>query len=199
MVRQFDHLRLLGVLVLVLFCFLALSAALISEQEKDLLRRNTLNDVEGDLEIMADASVEALLKSDYVAVRNFIEQWGGKRRECRELRIVAPNGFVIAEYRSPDEPAGETYTLVREVVIEKTRLATISLRGDYYQSDTLMAALRNKLIVVAFIITGLLGAALWSLFRRMAIVPLEEAVQKRTVVLEETVRELDQLANNSPT
>jgi len=84
-------------------------------------------------------------------------------------------------------------------VIEKTRLATISLRGDYYQSDTLMAALRNKLIVVAFIITGLLGAALWSLFRRMAIVPLEEAVQKRTVVLEETVRELDQLANNSPT
>ena len=197
--RQFSKERLVAGMIAALFCFLVLAASILSHQQKNRVRNNTLRDIQGDLELMSSASLEALLKSDYVAVRNFIEQWGSTRKEYHELRVTAANGFVIAEYINPEAPSGETFSLSREVLMGKTKLATIRLLGDYSDTDKVITAIRRKLVLVASIFTTLLGAALWLLFRNMAIVPLEDVVNRRTEALLEANQELEQLTNNSPT
>jgi hypothetical protein len=189
---------LLYLFILALLSFLFIVVSMIVYHQRDGLRKNTYRDIKADLNLMADASREALVKSDYVFVRNAIRQWGEKRKEFVELRFVAPNGFVIAEYKNPESTAGETYSLTKEVTIDQYRLATIYLKGNYYEADTLTTEIRNQLAFAGLLITVLLGAVLWLIFRNMAIAPLEAAVNKRTQALLESNRELEQLMNNSP-
>ncbi len=196
---QFSRTRLLGGLVVALFCFLVLATAILSHQQQKRLRNNTVRDLRGDLDLIAFASTEALLKSDYISVRNFVAQWGNKRAEHHEFQVVAPNGFVIAEHKSPAAPAGETLSLTREIMAGKTRLATVRYVGDFQEIDKVIQGIRRKLVATALLLTTLLGTALWLIFRNMAIGPLEDAVRERTRDLLTANQELEQLTNNSPT
>ena len=141
---------------------------------------------------MADATLEALLKSDYVTVRTFVKRWGETHKEIHEIRVVAPNGFVLAEYRDPVEQPGEVYSLSKEVLIENNHVATIHLVGDYRNSEMIALQLRNRLFLAALIITALLGAALWYNFRALALTPLEGMVAERTRALSDTNKVLQQ-------
>jgi hypothetical protein len=197
-VRNFSRKRLVFLLLTALFSFLVLVSLVISRQQRDVLRANTLRDVHTELQLMADASLEPLLKSDYVAVRNFVSKWGAGRSEYHDLRVTAPNGFTIARYANSETPVGETYTLSKEISLDGERLAVITLSGDYCQADILMANVRNKFILAALLLTAALGAALWIIFRSAALDPLEDAVRARTRDLLAANRELEQLTNNSP-
>ncbi|TAN44785.1 MAG: hypothetical protein EPN22_05395 [Nitrospirae bacterium] len=186
-------------LTVVLFCFLLLAAVLVAYQQRDLLRKNLSADAVNDLDIMAAFSLEALLKSDYTSVRNSVEQWGKKRKEFHELRVAAPNGFIIAEYINPEATLGETYSMTKDITFNETKLATIYLLGDYCEAEIIAVRLRNRLVLTGTIITALLGIALWLVFRRTAIAPLEDAVNERTCALSNANQELEQLAEHSPT
>ncbi len=196
--KQFSRIRALVGLTIALFCFLLLSASIISYRQREILRNNTLREIQSDIDLMSDASLDALLKSDFVSVRNFINQWGGKRKEYRNLRVIAPNGYIIAEYNSPEAAYGESFTISKEVAIGKLKLATIIVRGDYDETDEIIARIRSQIILVSLILTALLGMALWLIFRNTTIEPLEEAVNKRTKALLESNEALKQLTDNSP-
>lgn len=196
--RQFSRIRSLVGLTFALFCFLLLSASIISYYQRETLRNNTLREIQSDIDLMSDASLDALLKSDFVSVRNFINQWGGKRKEYRSLRVIAPNGYIIAEYNYSGPAYGESFTVSKEVAFGKLKLATIVARGDYYEADRIMARIRSQIILASLILTALLGVALWLIFRNTTIEPLEEVIDKRTKALLESHEELKQLTDNSP-
>ncbi len=196
--KQFSRIRALVGLTFALFCFLFLSASIISYQQQKILRNNTLREIKSDIDLMSDASLDALLKSDFVSVRNFINQWGGKRKEYRNLRVIAPNGYIIAEYNYSEADYGESFTISKEVAIGKLKLATIIVSGDYNETDKIVARIRSQIILVSLILTALLGMALWLIFRNTTIEPLEEAVNKRTKELLESNEALKQLTDNSP-
>ena len=184
--------RMLCIFITVLFTFLILTAVLVAYQQRGLLRSSVHARAAYDLDLMADATLESLLKSDYSTVRTFVERWGGSHEDIRAIRIVAPNGFVLAEYRNDAPAAGETYVLSKEVKIGKTTLATIHFVGDYREAEMLALQLRNRLILAAVIITALLGTALWFTFRKMALAPLEKMVDERTSALLVANQELEQ-------
>ncbi len=175
-----------------LFCFLTVTAFLVAFQQRNLLHADIYNHAVQNLDLMADAAFESLLKSDYVTVRTFVERWGESHDDIHALWVVAENGFVIAEYRKPDKKTGETYVLSKAVLIENQPLATIHLVGDYQYAEMLASQLRNRLIFAAFIITSLLGAALWLTFRKLALAPLEDMVNERTRALSAANQELQQ-------
>ncbi len=186
-------------LVVALCCFLVLAIALLSQQQQKRLHNTTARDLQGDIDLISIVTLESLLNADYASVRNIVNEWGEKRPEHHEFRVVAPNGFVIAEHRSSVPPAGETLSLTKDVVIGQTKLATIQFLGDYQETDKMIAGIRLRLIGAAVLLTVVLGAALWLIFRNMAIGPLEDAVRERTRDLVAANQELEQLTNNSPT
>ncbi len=186
------HPRVLCIFILVLFVFLVLAAFLVAYQQRHLLRSSAYTRAEYDLDLMADASLEALLKSDYVTVRTFVARWGKSHKDIRSLQVLTPNGYVLAEYRNDASAAGEAYTLSREVRIASTAVATIRLAGDYRDAESIAAQLRIRLVLAALIITALFGAALWFTFKKLALAPLEEMVAARTRALSEANQELEQ-------
>lgn len=196
--KQFSRKRLLVALIIALFCFLVLAASVLSYRQNNRMRNNTLRDVRGDLNLMSVASREALLRSDRAALRNLIKQWGSKRPELRELRVVAPDKSVIAEYKSPQPSVGEKFSLSKEVAAGQRQLATILFHGDFSATDKVTRGIRRTLFSVVSIFTALFGAALWLIVRNIALEPLEDAVNTRTQALVEANREFEQLTNNSP-
>ncbi len=189
---RFRHPLVLGVFIAVLFCFLVLSAFLLAYQQRTLLRSNSYQEAIHDLDLMADASLEALLKSDFVTVRTFLERWGKNYKKVHMLQAVSPNGFVLAEYKNPAPESGETFMLSKKIEIGKAELATLYLEGDYHNTDMLAAHLRNRLALGAIFITVMLGFSLWSLIQKMAMAPLAEAVEERTRALSVANQELEQ-------
>lgn len=175
-----------------LFCFLTVTAFLVAYQQQKLLHADTYQHAIQNLDLMSDASIEALLKSDYVTVRTFVERWGTTHKDIHEIRAVAPNGFVIAEYRNPLRKAGEVYSLSKEVLIQDIPVATIHIVGDYGNAEMIASQLKYRLILAALIITSLLGAALWATFSRLALAPLEDMVSERTRALSVANQELAQ-------
>lgn len=196
--KQVSNARLLAALVIMLLAFLLISASLSVRQQREMLHEEVERDARIRLDLMANASLEALLKSDYAAVRNFIEQWGMQHKEYQEIHVIAPNGFAIAKYINHEPPEGTTYYLIKELTIGDAKLATLYLRGDYREVERVLIQLKAELVISAFLITTLLGAALWALFRNLAIAPLEAEVSKRTQALLDINQELELLTNNSP-
>jgi two-component system NtrC family sensor kinase len=194
-VKVFHNPRVFSIFVVVLFAFLSLTAFLVAYQQRDLLRSSTHRRALYDLDLMADASVEALLKSDYVTVRTFVERWGLSHADIRLLRVVTPNGFVLAEHLSASPFPGETYALSKEVKIADKTVATISLVGDYREAEKIAAELGLRLLLASLIITTLLGAALWVTMRKLAVAPLEKMVEERTRDLSAAVQDLAQEIN----
>lgn len=183
--------RVLSIFILVLFGFLTLTAYLVASQQRDLLRTAAHSRAEYDLDLMADASLEALLKSDYVTVRTLVERWGHGHTDIRQLRVVVANGYVLAEHLGNAPAEGETYSLSKEVRISNHLVATLSLVGDYREAERMAADLKTRLILAAVIITSLLGAALWLTIRKLALAPLEKMVGERTRDLTVIVQELE--------
>ena len=196
--NQFSRKRLLVGFIIALFIFLVLSASMLAQRQKNRMRDNTLRDVQSDLDVMADASREALLRGNLAAVQKFIRQWGGRRKDLREIRATAPDGSLIAEYRAQGPARSEPFSLSKEVVAGQGKLATIIVNGDFRQSDKAIGSMRTNVLFAGSIITLLLGAVLWLIFRSMAIDPLEDVVSRRTQALLEANNELEQLTNNSP-
>lgn len=190
--KQFPHSRLLSIFVVVLFIFLALAAFLVAYQQRELLRESTQRRAEYDLDLMVEASFEALLKSDYVTVRTFVERWGGSHKDIRMLRVMTPNAFVLAEHRDDSPPVGETYSLSKKVQIAEKTVATFFLVGDYRESEEIAAELRSRLLLAALVITSLLGTVLWLVMRHLALAPLEKMVEERTHDLSVVVQDLAQ-------
>lgn len=194
--KLFHNPRLLGIFVVVLFVFLVLSSFLVAHQQRDLLRSAAHRRAQYDLDLMADAALEALLKSDYVTVRTFVERWGRSHDDIRVLRVVTPNGYVLAEHQDTSPVAGETYALSKEVRIANQTVATLSLVGDYREAEKMAAELKIRLLLASLIITSLLGAALWLTMRRLALAPLEKMVEERThdlsVVVEDLAQEVEE-------
>lgn len=189
---QTSHLRLVSIFVVVLFCFLVVSALLVARQQRNLLYTDIYRHAVQNLDLMADASFEALLKSDYVSIRTFVARWGAHDPEIREIRVVAPNGYVIAEYRDPSPEDGENYSINKEVTIANRTVAALYLVGGYGNAEMISSQLRNRLILSALLITVLLGVALWQTFRRLGLAPLEKMVEERTRSLLATNQELEQ-------
>ena len=182
----FNYFRFLSFFTIILLGFLCLAASWLTMQQMSMLKSSIVKGAEHDLDTIADLSLEALLKSDYVTVRTFVERWGTERLDYHLVQFVAPNGFVIAEHKNPDQHAGQTFSRAKEVVIGQTAVATVRLTGDYHNAEIMAGQLRNSLLLGAFLVTALLGAVLWYIINKLALQPLEAMVKERTRILDET-------------
>lgn len=172
-----------GMFALVLLFFLIVTSFLLSNSQQAMLRAEAQDRAGHDLDLMSDTAREVLLKSDYALVRTMVEKWGMSHNEFMEIRAIAPNGYVIAEYRSATPRSAEYTSLSRDVMLGDRKLATLLLVVDFHNMDEIATLLRYKLLLGAFILTALLGAAVWYFFQKLAMEPLEKLVAVRTASL----------------
>jgi len=178
-VRERSHRRALAVFVALLFLFLIAEAFLVSAQLQQFLIDDLRKETEANLELMADSSYEAILKSDYVTIRTFIDRWSAAHDEIIELRAVAPNGFVIEEHKHGVPRGIPTLSLSKRITSGGRDLLMLEMTVSAHDSQAFVATLRNRLFTGALLFTSVLGAALWYALRTMSIRPLELEIALR--------------------
>ncbi len=189
--KRLNLLRAIGMVSAVLLFFLTIATLLLVRQQRDTLHAVTRYEAGHYLELMADASLEPLAASNHAAVRSLVERWGKDHDEIRELRVVAPNGFVLAEFRSAAQPRGEVYESSEEIRAGAKKLATLRLIGDYRDAEVIVAGFARRMALWTILITLLLCGALWFVFRRLALTPMERTVDKAAHALTITNADLE--------
>lgn len=188
--NNLNHQRLVSIFILVLCGFLALTTVLIANQQRRLLYQDAYQRAVQFVDLMADASHEALLKSDFMTVRTFVARWGATHQDIHQISIVAPNGYPLAEYQNPAAAKTAGYSISKEIAVAGRPVATIHMSGDYRNALSIASTLQNRLFLSALVISILLGATLWLTFRGLALLPLEKMVQEQTQDLSAANREL---------
>ena len=183
--RPYRYARALLALIAVLFVFLIVEAFLVSYQERKALTDAFHSRVKAQMDLIADASYEALLKEDYVTIRTFIRRWGETHEDFLKIQAVAPNGFVIGEYQRNPVDGSRTFSLSRTVSLDGRQLLKLEVVSTFRDIEETARGIRNRLLMGAVVFTLLLGMALWRSLRTMAIVPLEREIAAREQAEEE--------------
>ena len=176
---RFRHGRTVLAFVAVIAVFFAVEIFLATKQQRDTLMALDRNQAALDLELMADASYEAVLKHDYVTVRAFVNRWGETHKEYRRISARVPSGFMLAEFRRPAPSAIPGYSLGKTMSLEGQELMTIEVERDFGEALGIVKRLQRQLVVGSIVFSALLGAALWYAMSRMALAPMEMEISLR--------------------
>jgi hypothetical protein len=84
--------------VAILLVFLIATVSVIVSHESEMLADARMG-AEHELEIVASLLRESFLKFDYERVEEFLQRWGNEQEDVVEVKAVAPNGFVLAQYK----------------------------------------------------------------------------------------------------
>lgn len=177
--RKFRYTGAIIVLTSVLLAFLISGTLLVTWQQRVALMEMAKNETSAELDLMADAFHESLLKSDYVTIRTFIERWGTAHQEFLLIRATAPNGFVVGEHQRTPANNARTIDLNKTIMQDGRHLMSLSLTADLSKADAVITQLRNRLIAGSVLFTIILGTVLWRSQRRMALAPLEHEIELR--------------------
>lgn len=177
--RKFRYTGAIVALTGVLLAFLITGTLLVTWQQRVTLLELAQAETSAELDLMADAFYESLLKSDYVTIRTFIERWGSAQREFLLIRATAPNGFVVGEFQRPPGRNARTVELDKTITLDGRLLMTLSVTADLSKSDMVVTRLRNQLIAGSVLFTAILGIVLWRSQRRLALAPLEHEIELR--------------------
>lgn len=178
---QVSYRRALFSFVLILVVFLAVSVVVILSHQREMLDDMKAG-ARRELALLGTLSRESLLKLDYATVEKFLLQWAEEHENVIELKAVAPNNFVLAEYKR-EVPAAYTYSIKQQVRYKGRDLVTLYMTRDLTAVAGSLDRLALRLIAGSVLLTVLLGTALWFALRRMALLPLERRVEERTAEL----------------
>jgi len=178
-VRKFRYTGAILALTSVLLAFLVTGTLLVTWQQRVMLSELQTAELSAEVDLMADAFYESLLKSDYVSIRTFIERWGSAHQEFLLIRATAPNGYAVGEFRGTPGRHARTIDLGKTITQNGKHLLSLSITVDLSRSDAVVNQLRNRLIAGSVLFTILLGVILWRSQRRMALTPLEHEIELR--------------------
>lgn len=174
---------------MVLFAFLIAEDIAIVLNQRSLLMESERNHMRSELELMQTAILESMLRNDYSIVSVFIAQLGKRHKKVIDLHVVAPNGFVIAEYHRPvTAEHSEDYTISMDIDYGKKNLATVKMKADYREVQSIVTGLNIQMFAASSIFILILGVMLWYTQKKTAIEPLEEEIEIRAEVEEELRR-----------
>ncbi len=161
-----------------LLIFLALTNVLLLKfQRTEYLKNFEANSVY-ELEEAAAFMVEPLLKYQFADVHQFIQTWASTHQNVIKLEATTPKGHSLSSFqREPANPF--QISIEKKVSHQNQHLLTLSMSKDYSEVEKILSKTRNILIVTSILIVFFLGFALWIVFRRLAIKPLEEEISKR--------------------
>lgn len=190
-----------------LLIFIAvLSAVVITAASTVLLlqRQYLLSDEEEELRVemvlIGELATDALLRSDYSTIQGLVERWVERHKHIAEIRVVMPNGFVLAEVRK-NMSARHPVTTSHPVIFNGRTLLTLNATSDFSAKESGFAAIVIKTTIVSMLFILLLGWLLWNTLKRTALAPLqtqilmreekEQELLLRTAELETALKELE--------
>ncbi len=156
----------------VITVFMAAALIFRTAEERAHDRDEAAYQLEQTLTLIGQFSRESLVKGHYQDIEQFLNQWAHDNAAIAELRAVAPNGFLIADYRRA-VPAADAIHAEYVVRHDEAPVLTLRLAVDF---KPIHERLRTINLTYALGVTAfglIVSLAAWLAVRRLALAPLE--------------------------
>jgi len=176
----------------VLVTFLVLVDVLMIVEEREFLLETEIRHAAEELDIMGKFLTEAMIRNDYVAVEQYIPQWAKARPDVVKIRVIAPNGFVIAQQQRTSDSL-HLYELNKPIIYSGMLVLTLEIQWDISAIHNFLLARVTTLVSLSIVAVAILGTLLWRVLKKTAITPLQREIDERKKIetkLEDHAREL---------
>ncbi len=174
---QFRYSRFILVFVTILLVFLFIVISTIMSQHYEM-KDEIYEDAQRELDLIGTFSREALLRMDYASLEQFLTQWAKEHKEIMEMNAVAPNGFVLVQYKSASD-SESSISLSRHVWYEGRNLLYLEMTKDMTPTQTSMIRFSLPLIIGSIVLTLIIGIVLWFAMKKLALIPMERDLSIR--------------------
>lgn len=177
---------------MILLSFFVFATWLIASQQRNLLLDNEKQRDNLEFDLIGEFISESFLKNDYAVVQQFLKDWSEKREHIVALTATAKNGFQFLNYTRPN-PAKKTHSLKRRVLFSQGNYLDLEIIDDSASIEKIIKKLNWQLLLIFSIIMALLGFILWITLTKIALIPLEREINKRTEEIRQHRDHLEQL------
>ena len=163
---------------LVLAIFLVGAESVILYKQRLFLTEEINRELTAQLDLLGEAAVESLLRSDYASVDRLVQSWAKGQRDIIAVEATTPNGFMLATFKRD----GDWHAPIRlstNVTFDGDRLLILAATIDHSRIASDFAAIFYRYSLVAVVFIFLLGSMLWWTLKRTAIIPFENEIQRR--------------------
>ena len=189
---SFQHGRLFLLFLSILLSFFVFASLLIASHQRHQLLENEKQSTSLEFDLIGEFISESFLKNDYAAVRLFLNNWSENHDHIVRLTATAKNGFQFVNYTRPT-PAENTYLVKRRVSFTPNNYLDLEITNDLASIEKIIKQLNWRLLIVFSIIMLLLGIILWITLNKIALIPLEREINKRTKELRQHRDQLEQM------
>lgn len=176
----------------VLMIFLVIVDVFMIIEEREYLLELERRHAEQELDMMGKLLTEAMIRNDYVTVEQYVPQWAVEHRNIIEVRVIAPNGFEVAQFKR-NSTSEHIYQSKKQIDYLGRQVLSLEMRRDLSGIDKRITERMARLVGVSVLAVAVLGVILWRVLKRSAITPLQTQIEERKrmeVKLEEHAREL---------
>jgi signal transduction histidine kinase/serine phosphatase RsbU (regulator of sigma subunit) len=190
--HSFQHGRLFLLFFIILLSFFVLASFLITTQQRHQLLDNEKQGVALEFDLISEFISESFLKNDYAAVRLFLLNWAKQHEHIVTLTATAKNGFQFVNY-TRQIPTEKTFSVHRRVFFAQNNYLDLEIANDLASIEKIINKLNLQLLIIFSLIMMLLGVILWITLNKIALIPLESEINKRTEELRQHRDHLEQV------
>ncbi len=183
--------KLLYLIMGILIISLGLAMTLSVYNQRDRIIQDGHEHSEEELELIGFFVRDSLVKNNYAAAEQFIQQWGMQYEDIVELKIMLGDGSVLAHYASKT-PARFPHHTTREVDILDKMKIKLEMVHDITSLKEGVSRTIFFNILALIIFTLAVGAILWYSLRKTALIPMRDMIRKFNLLnesVEERVKE----------
>ena len=164
--------------MVVLLAFLGFVDFIILSYQHDVSLKEARIFAQRESSLIGAFTREALLKKDFITVKQFLTQWGEEHEDVIEIEARAPNNFVLVHYKREMVPE-HVFPVQHKVRYEGRELITLKLTKDFTAVEKSFEKLIMQMVWRSILLTVILGIALWFTLKTFAVIPLEREVSRR--------------------
>lgn len=179
--RDWRRLNLAAFLGITAVVAVFLAAAMIFRTAEEIAhdRDEAVYQMEQSLLLIGQFSRESLAKGRYQDVEQFLNQWGRDNSAIAELRAVAANGFMVADFRRAT-PAADPIRVEYVVRHDEKPALTLTLVSDFQPVHERLRTINLTYALGVFGFGVVVSLAAWLAVRRLALAPLAQTQEALT-------------------
>ncbi|MDH4162251.1 MAG: PAS domain S-box protein [Nitrospirota bacterium] len=177
LLQTIDKTRPLVWFLVALVLFLSAGTGMFVVQQRTHLLGEAEDYADRELNLLGAIIAQDLIKHNFIGVRKYLAAFVKQYPDVYSIKVTAPNGFVLTEQSRtgfPEKSFTRSYCVDIEPPTDKC--ADIELVHDLDPIQRHISRMTKQAIVAMVFFAGFMGAILWTVLRRTAFLPLEQAL-----------------------
>ena len=179
MVNHSSNKKALFAFIVVLTLFLFLADFLVIYDQRHRAIKDFKEHSVHEVKLLGGLIKESLIRNDYAAIEQFINEWGNDYKQVIEISIFTANNFLLAKYERAEIISAHLLPLEETFSYGDNKHFTVEIIKDSTLIYQDIERLANRLVLGSLLFVLILGVLMWKTLQITAIKPLQREIDER--------------------